>query len=112
MLLMFAGMDDIRICVVVLGSVYVLSPVLKTLTDTISTDTIYAMTVRTGLSRLHCTMNLYERNNVKSGLLCGIQSFFYFLSFIMATIYKIYKLSFTFILGSNAHKFSFILLVF
>lgn len=85
MLLMFAGMDDIRICVVVLGSVYVLSPVLKTLTDTISTDTIYAMTVRTGLSKLHCTMNLYERNNVKSGLLCGIQSFFYFLSFIMAT---------------------------
>ncbi|RMX45830.1 hypothetical protein pdam_00015619 [Pocillopora damicornis] len=37
-------MDDIRICVVVLCSVYVLSPVLKTLTDTISTDTIYAMT--------------------------------------------------------------------
>ena len=78
MLLMFAGMDDIRICVVVLGSVYVLSPVLKTLTDTISTDTIYAMTVRTGLSKLHCTMNLYERNNVKSGLLCGIQSVFFF----------------------------------
>lgn len=31
----------------VLGSVFALSPVLKTLTDSISTDTIYAMTVST-----------------------------------------------------------------
>lgn len=36
--------DDVKSCIVVLSSVYVLSPVLKTLTDTISTDTIYAMT--------------------------------------------------------------------
>ncbi|KAL9988601.1 hypothetical protein ACROYT_G003063 [Oculina patagonica] len=37
-------LDDLKSCVVVLGSVFVLSPVLKTLTDSISTDTIYAMT--------------------------------------------------------------------
>ncbi|KAJ7377787.1 hypothetical protein OS493_026354 [Desmophyllum pertusum] len=37
-------LDDLKSCMVVLGSVLVLSPVLKTLTDSISTDTIYAMT--------------------------------------------------------------------
>ena len=38
-------MDDLKSCLLVLISVLVLSPVLKTLTDSISTDTIYAMTV-------------------------------------------------------------------
>ncbi|XP_020610418.1 phosphatidylinositol N-acetylglucosaminyltransferase subunit C-like isoform X2 [Orbicella faveolata] len=37
-------LDDLKSSVVVLGSVFALSPVLKTLTDSISTDTIYAMT--------------------------------------------------------------------
>lgn len=46
-LLLFPGLDDLKSSVVVLGSVFTLSPVLKTLTDSISTDTIYAMTVST-----------------------------------------------------------------
>ncbi|XP_015749921.1 PREDICTED: phosphatidylinositol N-acetylglucosaminyltransferase subunit C-like isoform X1 [Acropora digitifera] len=37
-------LDDLKSCLLVLMSVFVLSPVLKTLTDSISTDTIYAMT--------------------------------------------------------------------
>lgn len=37
-------LDDLKSCLLVLVSVLVLSPVLKTLTDSISTDTIYAMT--------------------------------------------------------------------
>lgn len=69
---MFVGMDDIRICVVVFCFVYVFFLVLKILIDIISIDIIYVMTVRIGLSRLYCIMNLYERNNVKSGLFCGI----------------------------------------
>ena len=40
-----------------LGSVFALSPVLKTLTDSISTDTIYAMTVSTAKIRV-ITYNL------------------------------------------------------
>ena len=44
---LFPGLDDLRSSVVVLGSVFALSPALKTLTDSISTDTIYAMTVST-----------------------------------------------------------------
>ena len=34
------------------GSVFALSPVLKTLTDSVSTDTIYAMTVSTAKIRI------------------------------------------------------------
>ncbi|CAH3114118.1 unnamed protein product [Porites lobata] len=37
-------LDDLKSCILVLVSVLLLSPVLKTLTDSISTDTIYAMT--------------------------------------------------------------------
>ena len=41
------GLDDVKSSLLVLVSVLVLSPILKTLTDSISTDTIYAMTVST-----------------------------------------------------------------
>jgi len=37
-------LDDLKSCLLMLVSVLVLSPILKTLTDSISTDTIYAMT--------------------------------------------------------------------
>ncbi|CAH3025571.1 unnamed protein product, partial [Porites evermanni] len=37
-------LDDLKSCILVLVSVLLSSPVLKTLTDSISTDTIYAMT--------------------------------------------------------------------
>ena len=41
------GKDDVKTTLLVLGYVFGFSPVLKTLTDSISTDTIYAMTVST-----------------------------------------------------------------
>lgn len=49
---LFPGLDDLKSSVVMLGSVFALSPVLKTLTDSISTDTIYAMTVSTAKIRV------------------------------------------------------------
>lgn len=52
------GLDDLKSCVLVLVSVLLLSPVLKTLTDSISTDTIYAMTVS------NTSQNKYLSNTV------------------------------------------------
>ena len=44
---MFAvAIGDLKTCVIFTVALYGLSPVLKTLTESISTDTIYAMTVR------------------------------------------------------------------
>jgi hypothetical protein len=40
------GLNDIKMSVVFTIALYGLSPILKTLTESISTDTIYAMTVR------------------------------------------------------------------
>ena len=39
------GWDDVKTVLIFITFGYALSPVLMTLTDTISTDTIYAMTV-------------------------------------------------------------------
>jgi hypothetical protein len=39
-------LNDIKMSVVFTIALYGLSPILKTLTESISTDTIYAMTVR------------------------------------------------------------------
>ena len=47
--LSFSVLDDVKTLILFLGFLFSLSPILKTLTDSISTDTIYAMTVRASL---------------------------------------------------------------
>ncbi len=48
----FAGWDDMKTVCIFLAFGYGLSPVLMTLTDTISTDTIFAMTTAMLLANL------------------------------------------------------------
>ncbi|XP_068688734.1 phosphatidylinositol N-acetylglucosaminyltransferase subunit C-like [Montipora foliosa] len=63
-------MDDLKTCLLVLISVLVLSPVLKTLTDSISTDTIYAMTT----FMLAMNLLLYDYGT-RAAIVCRSTSF-------------------------------------
>ena len=61
------GLQDLRGAALVLAVVLILSPVLKTLTDSISTDTIYAMTVSIYLSRVIVQVRVVFRKTVVAG---------------------------------------------
>ena len=78
-------------------SVFMLSPVLKTLTDSISTDTIYAMTVSSCYKDLLLKGSLVPRNAGKDCLLfaiCGSCEFCPFLSLKVAKLLA-YSVSFS-----------------